>query len=106
MTGLDIEITIGDVRAITVPVTAATVKPIDTLCWLTGWSFRETTGAAVATLELKSGDNVIGEIELASSGSSTQWLGPNGVRCEAGITVNVVAGSVTGCLYAGYAVAC
>lgn len=106
MSGLDIEITIGDIRPIPIPVTTVSVLAIDSLCWLTGWSFRETTGAAAAAVELRSGGNVIGEAAIPSGGTATQWLGPNGVRCEGGVTVHIVSGSVIGAVYAGYAVAC
>lgn len=71
---------------------------------LLGWSIRESAGvAAVATVLIRAGTTdtapIIAAIELAANGSSTEWLGPQGVQARDGIRVQVVAGTVEGAVY-------
>lgn len=82
----------GDVDAYTGPVN------------LYGWSFRESAGvAAVATIVLRDGaaGEIIAVIELAADGDDHQWMGPQGIRCSNGITVDRVAGTTEGVVYIG-----
>lgn len=76
----------------------------NTAVLLVGWSIRESTGSAVATVELEgnqgTGDPHVGEIQLASGASETKFLGDEGVLCEGGLNLHVIAGSVSGCVYA------
>jgi hypothetical protein len=73
-------------------------------CLLAGWSFAESTGAAVATVDLFDGSGVggafLGRVDLAA-GASREFACPYpGVHCENGLFVNVVAGAVLGAVYA------
>lgn len=65
---------------------------------LYGWSFEETTGAAVAQLELidgssDSGDRIV-PITLLANESTRDWLGRPGIQITRGVYLKVVAGSV------------
>ena len=102
MPGLDVAITIGEVQSVTVHQTAAMTQIIAADAYYFGYSFREFTGAATATLELLSGDTILGEVALSAGGSDHMWLGPLGVACRGGITVNVVSGVAIGTVYVGY----
>lgn len=99
---LDIDISVGSVRALPVGVTTADLTLLQGVGVLYGWSLRETTGAAVATVEIRDGDQPLGEIGLVASGVNSAWLGPMGVRIANSVILHVVAGSVTGAVYAGF----
>lgn len=71
---------------------------------ITGWSLRETTGAAIATVRLRDGSAVIGEviapITLAASGFAFFPPIGRGIEVATGkVFVEVVAGSVEGVIY-------
>lgn len=70
---------------------------------LKGWAFRETTGAAVATLNLWDGTNnaglLLSPLGLASAGHESIWLGEQGVSYTRGLFIEVTAGSVIGALW-------
>lgn len=102
MASLSIEIAAGSVEALPVPATTVDTGVVSADVYLYGWSFRESTGAAVAAAELKSGDRVLGEISLAAGGERTVWFGPMGICSLGGITLHVIAGSIVGTVYAGY----
>lgn len=70
---------------------------------LKGWAFRETTGAAVATLNLWDGTSnaglMVAPLGLASAGHESIWLGELGVSFTRGLFVEVTAGSIVGALW-------
>lgn len=70
---------------------------------LKGWSLRETTGAAVAAVNIWDGTNnaglILAAITLPSGGSEPVWLGELGLSFTRGLFVEVVAGSVRGALW-------
>ena len=61
-----------------------------------GWSAVETAGA-VAEFVLRSGtgtgDPPVAHVKVVSGGSSSQWLGEQGVICPGGLFLHRVAGS-------------
>lgn len=90
---------------IPVPIpTTTTDKAVTTRpCLLCGWSLRETTGAAVASVEFEAaqstGGPACGEQQMASAGTGSQSINSEGVLCEGGLFLHVVSGSVTGCAW-------
>lgn len=102
MPQVEIEISSGDIDVISVPVTTVSVTLLEGGGFLAGWSLRETTGAATATVEVTSGGNPVAEISLSSGGSDTQWLGDHGVEVNQDITMDVISGSVAGAFYVAY----
>jgi hypothetical protein len=88
---------------ITVPTTvsAAVVGPA---CVVLGWSLRETTGAAPATVEVWDGQDTTGQliatISLLAGQSTRDWLGPQGVITTRGLFVSIVAGAIKGAIWA------
>lgn len=71
-------------------------------CRLMGWSVRETTGAALAEVDIFSGSSTTGllvaKVTLAANESNREWFGPAGIRCN-GIYTNFVTGSIDGVLF-------
>lgn len=70
---------------------------------LVGWSVRETTGAAGATVEIRDGSSagtLVGASSLAAGLSETQWAGDRGIGVQGGLFVVLVSGAVTGALWA------
>lgn len=102
MSALDIEITVGSVRALPVPAGTAAITVVQAGCWYYGGTFQETTGAAPATVVITSGGNFVDAFDLPQSTTLTHWFGPMGIRVEAGITVTVTPGAVQGAVYAGF----
>lgn len=91
-------------RSIPCPVTTAS-RVLATGLWIvTGWSFKETTGAAPATLELYDGRNInstfVAAINLAAGESTRDLLAGNGLACEVGIFVARLTGSIKGAVWA------
>jgi hypothetical protein len=72
---------------------------------LLGFSMRETTGAAGATIELRAGDDATADLILAidlDPGETTrEWFGPNGIEFNGGLYVVRVAGTVDGSVWLG-----
>ena len=64
-----------------------------------GFSFRETSGSAVATVRIYDGDTAAGalldSIQL-SAGESAREFYAGGIRAQEGIYVDIVAGAVEG----------
>lgn len=86
-----------------IPTTNAD-KPLTTrACILCGWSLRETTGGATATVEFEAAQGTqgppVGEQQMASGGTGSQVLPDEGVLCEGGVFLHVTSGSVTGCIW-------
>lgn len=102
MPEIDIDISIGDVQVISVPTTTVSQQIIQGKCWLAGWSFRETTGAAAASCHFTSGGNFVGAIALAQGASDTRWLGEHGVRIPQDVELVVDSGSVEGAVYVAF----
>lgn len=69
-----------------------------------GWSVRETTGAAAASFELYDGGGVNGQLlatAVIASGTSDNHNGPaGGVEVESGLFLHVVSGTLKGVVYA------
>lgn len=71
---------------------------------LMGYSVKENAGSPdVATLVVRngttSGDTAIVNINLAASGSDTQWYGPQGVPVDAGVFIDRLTGESTIVVY-------
>lgn len=70
---------------------------------LMGYTLRETTGAATATMYLRDGTDNTGDmlaaIQLAAGESRTDWFGPGGVNFGLGLFWDLVAGSVEGSVF-------
>lgn len=70
---------------------------------LFGWSWEETTGLAVAQLELIDGDSNNGDrivpITLLANESTRDIWGWPGIWCDRGLFCRVVAGSIRGTVY-------
>jgi hypothetical protein len=68
-----------------------------------GWSLRETTGAATATVEVFDGQDTTGQllasISLNPGQSIRDWLGPGGLETDIGVFVSVLSGSVRGAIW-------
>lgn len=99
MPEIDVDISVGRVFPVSVPTVTTQQIIISGRAKLIGWSLRETTGAAIATVEFQSGGNPIAEAALAAGGSATNTLGQHGVIISQNITLVVLAGSVTGAVY-------
>lgn len=90
---------------IKVPLTVApnTFPPVGGELRLGGWSFLETTGAAVALIELwdggASGGETVATIALAAGASADRPCPGLGILIRSGLTVNVLAGSVRGSVW-------
>lgn len=69
-----------------------------------GFSIRETSGTAVATVRIWNGTSATGtildDISL-TAGQSARELYPEGIAAELGIFVQIVAGSVAGSIRTG-----
>jgi hypothetical protein len=99
MTEIAIEISASDVEAISIPVTGIDV-PVDVgPVRLSGWCIRETTGAAIASVQLLSGGNIIAPIGIPSGGTHALWMGKDGLHVRQNIRLHVIAGSVEGTIY-------
>jgi hypothetical protein len=73
---------------------------------LFGWSLNESTGSGAAKVRLRDGTSAAGKllavVNLASAASSTTWLAEQAVQVNTGaVYLEVVSGSVEGCLYWG-----
>lgn len=102
MSDVTIDIEYGTARATVVNSAFVVGLVISGPCRLLGWSIRETTGAALASAEITSGEQVIGEIGAPSGGTDSHTVPKNGVYCPGGVTITSVAGAWTGCLYYEY----
>lgn len=99
MPELDIDVMIGSTDVVSVPTTAIGQHIASAPCWLVGWSIRETTGAAIAEIELSSGGNPIAESSVGDGGSDTHIMSGMGIRVQSDITLTVIAGSIRGAIY-------
>lgn len=83
-------------------VHADPIAQVSGKCILFGYSFRETSGAAGATIQLLNGADATGlevvGVQLNPSGAARDWFGPQGIRTDVGI-FPVVTGSVKGAIW-------
>jgi hypothetical protein len=103
MATVDIEISVSDVQLISIPADTASELILPSSGWFAGFSLRETTGAAVATVRFTSGNNIVAVVQLAAGASANQWFGDHGFYVGQDVTMNVLAGSVEGAVYAAWA---
>lgn len=93
-------------KPIPIPTTNASREVLGRPALLIGYSFRETTGSATATLEIINGQDgtgvIVGEIALAASGAETEIIGHPGLFCDNGLYLSVVSGSVRGSMWARF----
>lgn len=99
MPELDIDVILGSTAVVSVPTTTTNQHIASAPCWLVGWSLRETTGAAVAEVELSSGGNPIAESSVGDGGSDTHIMSGMGINVRSDITLTVISGSVRGAVY-------
>jgi hypothetical protein len=77
-----------------------------TECTYYGFTFRETSGTATATVRLydnatTNSGTLLDTIQLAISESRSDWYGPQGIRAQNGIYAKVVSGAVEGSVRRG-----
>src|SRR5487761_1489348 len=93
----------GPARIIPIPTDTASRVLASGRYLLYGWSLRETTGAAAASLDLYdgggAGGTLAGSVGLASGGSSVAWFGENAILLEQGLYLDMLSGSVQGAFY-------
>lgn len=88
------------------PPTSNTASIQDTLLYsgrgeLRGFSVRELSGTAAATVEFQDVTDALGEVNLTSSSSQTQGPHRRGTPCRGRINAHVVTGVVSGTVYIG-----
>lgn len=91
-------------RAIPVASTSADVDVTDDSVRMLGWSFRESAGGAGAKAQLldahdANNTNIVGSIGVGDGLDSNVILGDRGVKCPNGVRLNMVSGSLEGCVY-------
>jgi hypothetical protein len=88
---------------IDMPTTTASVSLITRSGVLYGWSFKETTGSAAASLALVDGtaENTQGivSINLLANESTRDLGGQPGIWVNSGVYCHVLSGSVSGKIY-------
>ena len=94
-------------RPLPTGTTAASKLLLNMACILTGFSFREAAGTpALVQFELFDGADATGAlisaIAIAASGSVQVGQGIEGVICQQGLFLSMVAGTVRGSVWARY----
>lgn len=102
MSDVTIDIEYGTARATVVNSAFVVGLIVAGPCRLLGWAIRETTGAAIASAEITSGQQVVGEVGVPAGQNDVHTMPKNGVYCPGGITITSVAGAWTGCIYYEY----
>lgn len=73
--------------------------------FLFGYAFRNTSASAIATVYIRDGttdtDKIVVPIQLAAGESARDWFGPQGVRMNVGVRVDVSAGAIEGSCFVG-----
>lgn len=91
-----------EIRAVPVPAGAASFLAFRGKGRLLGWSLRESTALALATVNLyntsKASGLLIGTIPLVANEGVVQWFSGWGIPVN-DIYLEIVSGSVVGCLY-------
>lgn len=59
----------------------------------------DPTAFPETVVEIRDGANAIGAVSFQSERASTQWFGPNGPCVNAGVTLHVISGVVSGAIY-------
>jgi hypothetical protein len=94
-------------RNLPVPVTSADVTVSTNAENVTGWSFRETTNAASAELQLIDGQSnngdVVAEITLTPGQSIRDMAGSWCLGMDRGVTVHMISGTVRGSIWSALA---
>lgn len=72
-------------------------------CRLTGFSFRETSGSASASLAIQSPGQTVVNIVMAQGTTANQGYGDNGIDMRGGIILHVNSGVFTGTVFVKYA---
>jgi hypothetical protein len=84
------------------PLTAD-LTVVASACALVGWAFVESTGGAVAALDIVDGANTTTGQSIVpvtlTAGESTRDFPPAGAVAENGLTVSVTAGEVRGAVW-------
>lgn len=86
-----------------IATTTADAQPFTGACLLRGWSFRETTGSAAASLIIYDGPAAAGQIvaaiDLLASESTRDYPPGNGIMIRTTPFVDVTGGSIQGSLW-------
>lgn len=103
--GGEVVLELGAVPVLPVSVpTGQSGKVLGSGALLYGWSLRETTGAAIAQLDVYDGADQTGQlvatVVVPAGGSVAAYLAGIGVLCRRGVYVHASAGSVAGVLWA------
>lgn len=96
---VDVEVTWGSLQVISLPSPAISNQLIAGKARLVGWSLRETTGAAAASVNFTSGGNVIATSAMPSGTSDNHYPPGGGIIASSDISITVLAGSFTGAVY-------
>lgn len=90
----------------TIPISGADQSMGDhpNVAWYLGFTLRETTGTDGAVVEIYDGSSTSGElievITLSPNESDRVWM-PSGIKVESGLYIEIVSGSVRGCVRVG-----
>lgn len=91
------------VRSVPVPATSTSRNIIKTAGALIGWSLRETTGSAAASVDIYDGNTnegtKVASMAMASGGDDHIYMGPFGIPVRTGLYLDVVSGSVAGAVW-------
>lgn len=91
------------ITPLTVPVTATMFSVITGDVLLCGWSFKETTGSAPATVLILDGADTTGQrlidITLLAGQSRYDDAPFPGIYCTRGVFINIGSGSVQGTIF-------
>ena len=90
-------------RNVNIPARSTSVKLVNWAGRITWFSFRETTGAALATFRLWDGqDNsgaLVAAVNLGPGESTRDYTGRHALPFDGGLFIEVLAGSVEGAVY-------
>lgn len=91
------------VKTFPIGVSTVDVNPFQRGTLLTGFSFIETTGAAVAEVDILDGNNAAGAlaapVSLLAGQSTRDTFGAHGLYFQSGPYLRLVAGSIRGALW-------
>ena len=81
-------------------LSAAAAQLLGYSCDVYGWSLKNLSSSAVATIDIYDSADGTGipvfPIVIAANGVSAEWFGPNGVRFNNAVYANVTAGEIKG----------
>lgn len=90
-------------QVLSIAATSADAQLLTGLYVLRGWSFGESTGSAVATLDLHDGIDattpLVASVAVAQSGATTFQIAGNGILLRTGLFLDMTAGSVKGSIW-------